>query len=325
MSKEKKFSSDNKILPVGFYDLVFEEAETNHSKINIAVNYFLNLGFRLFKAPLVEFESNFDDKNAKNSFKLVDNISGRNMLLRQDITPQIARLIQTRFKDEKFPIKLCYVGDVLVAKNNDFYQDRQQTQVGIESIGENSEDEKLQIVAITLDVIEKLGVKNLLIEFYLPDFCQIFLTENNLENNQKLLSAIYQKNISEIRANISDRRICDVLENIVLNNQNLMQISQDIAKITNSKKIREELEKSEKIFHFLSEKFPEVKICFDLFGDNQKSYHQNFSFDIFSSNFPYPIAKGGCYKILIKEEDQSKTHLDAIGSTIYMNFLRKIF
>jgi hypothetical protein len=38
-------------------------------------------------------------------------------------------------------------------------------------------------------------------------------------------------------------------------------------------------------------------------------------FDVFSSDFSYPIARGGRYKI---------NQLNGVGATIYMNFLRKV-
>ena len=70
---------------------------------------------------------------------------------------------------------------------------------------------------------------------------------------------------------------------------------------------------------FLQKNFKEIKFNFDLFGDDKFSYHTKIAFDIFAGDFRYPIAKGGCY--LIECLDKK---IDAVGSTIYVNFLRKI-
>ena len=123
------------LLPVGFYDLLFDEAEKNHENINTALGGFLKAGYRLVKTPLVEFEDNFSSEQMKNSFRATDVISGKNLIFRNDITLQISRLLATRLKEEKLPLKLCYVGDVLCAKSENLYADRQQTQVGVELIG----------------------------------------------------------------------------------------------------------------------------------------------------------------------------------------------
>lgn len=51
--------NSKKLLPVGFYDLIFEEAYQNHNNINLALDNFFNSGFKLIKTPLVEFEESF--------------------------------------------------------------------------------------------------------------------------------------------------------------------------------------------------------------------------------------------------------------------------
>ena len=123
---------NNKLLPTGFCDLIFDEAEKNHRNTNSVIELFLSQNFRLIKTPLIEFED--ENFNSENSFKTVDAISNKTLVFRNDITLQISRLLETRLKDQKLPLKLCYVGDVLNAQNNGS-DDRQQTQIGVEIIG----------------------------------------------------------------------------------------------------------------------------------------------------------------------------------------------
>lgn len=302
------------LLPVGFYDLLFDEAEKNHKNINSAVDAFLEAGYRLVKLPLVEFEDVFSTKNTHNSFRTVDVISGKNLVFRNDITPQISRLLASRLKDEKLPLKLCYVGDVLCAKNNDLYKDRQQTQVGIEVIGCDAEKSNFEIIEILLEVLKKLQVKNLLIEFSLPNFLDIFLNEIGETKNENLQIAIKQKNISLIRQYGGEH--AQIIEQIVLSNSDLEKISTQISQKITSAKISEEIMRAQKIAQFLQKNFAEIVVCFDLFGDDKNAYHRDIAFDVFCGDFSYPIARGGRYQI---------NAIDAVGATIYMNFLRKVF
>jgi ATP phosphoribosyltransferase regulatory subunit len=151
------------LLPVGFYDLLFDEAEKNHHNINRVLEAFLKAEYRLIKTPLVEFENNFSADATQNSFRATDVISGKNLVFRNDITLQISRLLSSRLADEKLPLKLCYVGDVLCAKSEDLYADRQQTQVGVEIIGCEEEGSDLQVIEILLTVLKKITEKKLLI------------------------------------------------------------------------------------------------------------------------------------------------------------------
>jgi len=178
------------LLPVGFYDLLFDEAEKNHENINNALATFLEAGYRLVKTPLVEFEDNFSSEEAKNSFRATDVISGKNLIFRNDITLQISRLLATRLSEEKLPLKLCYVGDVLCAKSDNLYADRQQTQVGVEIIGCDEEKSNLEIIETLLAALKKLSMKNLLIEFSLPNFLGIFLDEISAEKKAELREAV---------------------------------------------------------------------------------------------------------------------------------------
>ncbi len=310
------------LLPVGFYDLLFDEAEKNHKNINSAIDVFLAANYRLIKLPLVEFEESFNhQQKSENYFQAIDVISGKNMIFRNDITPQVSRLLNGRLREENLPLKLCYVGDVLCAKNDDLYKDRQQTQVGVEIIGCDDEKSNFEIVQILLQVLEKISGKNqsekFLIEFSFPNFLDIFLSEINLQNKESLKSAIVRKNISEVNKIVGQKS--KLINKIMLNNYDLLDLELHILKEIKSDKILEEIERAKKIAESLYKNFPQIKVCFDLFGDDKNSYHQDIAFDVFYDDLSYAIARGGRYKTNSKNGE-----VNAVGATIYMNLLRKI-
>ncbi len=305
--------TSHNLLPVGFYDLLFDEAEKSHRKINEALDFFLECGYRLIKTPLIEFADNFSKKDTTNSFMLCDVISGKNLVLRNDITLQISRLLDTKLKNANLPLRLCYVGDVLLTKNSELYADRQSTQVGLEIIGCDKEESNLEIIATILEVLEKFSLNNLLIELSIPSFAKILLDELHVQNKTELLEAIREKNISMIKKLASNN--ADLISEIALRNDNLELLSQKILAKTQSKIIANELERVSDVIYFVGQNFPQIKICCDLFGDDRESYHRDIAFDIFCGDFSYPIVRGGRYEI---------NGIDAVGATIYINHLRKI-
>ena len=311
----KKFPPQ--LLPVGFYDLLFDEAEKNHENVNTALSAFFAGGYRLIKTPLVEFEDNFSVNETRNSFRATDVISGKNLIFRNDITPQISRLLATRLQQEKFPLKLCYVGDVLCAKSDNLYADRQQTQVGAEIIGCDEEKSDFEVIKILLLTLKKLQMKNLLIEFSLPNFLEIFLDEVAVEKRDELRVAVITKNMSAIK-NLAGEN-SDIISKIAAANDGLEELSKEISTKIKSDKILNELKKAQKISEFLQNNFTEISVRFDLFGDHESSYHNAIAFDVFCGNFSYPIARGGRYQI-----ENAAAKLNAVGATIYMNRLRKI-
>ena len=305
--------TQKQLLPVGFYDLLFDEAEKNHENVNAALATFRTAGYRLIKTPLVEFEDNFSVAETRNSFRATDVISGENLIFRNDITPQISRLLATRLQQEKLPLKLCYVGDVLCAKSEELHADRQQTQVGVEIIGCDETKSDFEIIEILLFALKKLQLKNLLIEFSLPDFFEIFCDELQIKNKAELRSAVMKKNLSAIRDLAGENS--EIISKIALSNDDLKNLVSEILAETKSQKISNELEKAQKISEFLQKNFDGIVARFDLFGDHDSSYHHGISFDVFCGEFSYPIARGGRFKI---------NEINAIGATIYMNSLRKI-
>lgn len=314
----------SQLLPVGFYDLLFDEAEQNHKNINNAIDTFLKAGYRLIKTPLVEFENSFKQQNSQNYFQTIDVISGQNLVFRNDITPQISRLLNSRLQEEKLPLKICYVGDVLCAKSEDLHKDRQQTQVGVEIIGCDLEKSNFEIIETLLQTLRKLlskkQEKSLLIEFSLPNLLEIFLTELKVKNKEELRNAISQKNISLVRELAGKN--AEIINKTMLFNHDLKLMAKEISTQIKSPKISDEIKKAQKILDLLSKNYPEIKVCFDLFGD-ESSYHNDIAFDVFCGESSYPIAKGGRYKIA-NNAKPNNAKIDAVGATIYMNRLRKI-
>lgn len=304
-------TKNNKLLPAGFCDLIFDEAEKNHRDINAILDLFLAQKFRLIKTPLIEFEDK--DFDGENNFKTIDTASNKTLVFRNDITLQISRLLESKLQDHELPLKLCYVGDVLCAKNNGF-DDRQQTQIGVEIIGCNAESSSLEVIEITLKALKKVINNEILIEISLPDLLDIFIGELSLSESKKLelTNAILTKNLSIIEEILPEN--FQSLTKTLIKNQNLEEIIEEFLQNFASPKIAIELQKAQNILKSLV-KSDNVKICFDLFGDNKSLYHNSVSFDIFVGGLSSPIAKGGRYKI---------NGLDAVGATIYMNQVRKI-
>jgi ATP phosphoribosyltransferase regulatory subunit len=306
-----------KLLPLGFYELTGDEAKKNYEYTKNTLESFINDDYQLIKTSLIEFVENYDKKNLENTFNFSDNISGKNLFFRDDITLQISKYISSNYDEINIPLKLCYYGDVVCLNSDEIYRERQQTQVGCEIIGSNDIESCFEVIKSTLNALGKINIDDLNISISLPDFLDKFLENINLENKDQLKNAIINKRISDIK--ILAKNYEELITEIVLKNNDFVNLDKKIRTQFNNPEIAKILDNGKKLMIFLQENFKKIKFNFDLFGDNKFSYHNNIAFDIFASDFRYPIAKGGCYSI---EFDNKK--IDAVGSTIYINFLRKI-
>ena len=309
--------NNKRLLPLGFYELTASEAKKNYEYTKFTLESFMNDNYQLIKTSLIEFEENYDKKNLENTFKFIDNISGKNLFFRNDITVQISKYISANFNDLDIPIKLCYYGDVVCLNSDEIYGERQQTQIGCEIIGSKDIKSCFEVIKSTLNALEKINITDLNISISLPDFLEIFLENIDLESKDQLKDAIINKRISDIK--ILAKNYQELITEIVLKNNDFENLDKKIRAQFTSSKIAKILDNGKELMIFLQANFKKIKFNFDLFGDDKFSYHNNIAFDIFAGNFRYPIAKGGCYSI---ECDNEK--IDAVGSTIYINFLRKI-
>ncbi len=305
------------LLPVGFYDLIFDEAEKSFIDANNAISYLLKEKYRLIKPPLIEFDNSYQAANDNDYLVTTDGVSGRKIALRSDITLQIKRILATRLKQQKLPLKLCYIGDVIRAKSEDLYADRQQTQIGFEIIGIKKDEQDLLVIKNLVEILQKIEVNDLSFNIILPSFLDLFLSAINVGQKELLKTAILHKNLTDI-AEICPN-YCDILHKIVRFNNNFGEIIKEIKQKINLPAINLELARVEKINNFFLKNFNRIQINFDLFGDQNSEYHQDLYFEVFVPDFKYAIAKGGCYQI-----SNQDNNILAIGATIYANYLRKI-
>ena len=309
--------SKKRLLPLGFYDLDTSEAKKNYEYTKLTLESFMASDYELIKTSLVEFEEYYDERKLNNTFKFVDNISGKNLFFRDDITTQISKYISSRDNELKMPIKLCYYGDVVCVNSDEIYRERQQTQVGCEIIGSKDIKACFEVIKDTLIALDKIKINDLNISISLPDFLEIFLKNIDIEDKDNLKEAISNKRISDIK--VLAKGYNELISEIVLENNNFENLDAKIRDKFSTPEIIANLNNAKELMIFLQKNFKEIKFNFDLFGDNKFSYHTKIAFDIFAGDFRYPIAKGGCY--LIECLDKK---IDAVGSTIYVNFLRKI-
>jgi ATP phosphoribosyltransferase regulatory subunit len=91
------------------------------------------------------------------AIRFVEPSSGQVVALPPDITPQIARLIATRYRDVEGPIRLCYEGTV-VRLDQRARQQREIIQAGVELAGVASPEGDIEIIALGADALAAVGL-----------------------------------------------------------------------------------------------------------------------------------------------------------------------
>ncbi|WP_312930116.1 ATP phosphoribosyltransferase regulatory subunit, partial [Stutzerimonas nitrititolerans] len=148
---------DRWLLPDGIEEVLPPEAARIETARRRVLDLFQRWGYELVITPHVEFLESLlsgsgQDLDLK-TFKVIDPLSGRQMGLRADITPQVARVDAHTLRREG-PSRLCYAGSVLHAKPRALATSRSPIQLGAELYGDSSTSSDIEVISLMLEMLE---------------------------------------------------------------------------------------------------------------------------------------------------------------------------
>jgi len=153
------------LLPENIEDILPAEAARIEALRRRILDLFASWGYELVGPPLLEYLESLltgtgHDLDLR-TFKLVDQLSGRMMGLRADITPQVAR-IDAHLLNRQGVARLCYCGSVLHARPASLAATREPIQIGAEIYGHAGMESDLEIQRLlcrALHVAEVRGAR----------------------------------------------------------------------------------------------------------------------------------------------------------------------
>lgn len=139
------------LLPEGIEDLLPDEARHVELLRRRLLDEFECHGYQLVAPPLLEYVESLLTGSGRDldprTFKLVDQLSGRTMGVRADITPQVAR-IDAHLLNRKGVTRLCYCGSVLHTRPAGLMASREPLQIGAELYGHEGPEADSEIIRL---------------------------------------------------------------------------------------------------------------------------------------------------------------------------------
>ncbi len=176
-------------------------------------------GYQLVAPPLLEYaESLLIDGSADmdlRTFKLVDQLSGRTLALRADITPQVAR-IDAHLLNRQGVVRLCYAGSVLHTQPRGLTRTRELLQIGAELYGHAGLESDLEIQQLMLQSLALLGIKDAHLDLGHVGVFRALVSHAKLDREleSELFSALQNKDSAALQ--ILARPLDAVLRNALL-------------------------------------------------------------------------------------------------------------
>jgi ATP phosphoribosyltransferase regulatory subunit len=151
------------VLPDHIADVLPSEArhieELRRQLLDTARGY----GYELVMPPLLEHLESLLSGTGEaldlQTFKLVDQLSGRSMGLRADTTPQVAR-IDAHLLNRDGVARLCYCGPVLHTRPDRPHATREPLQFGAEIYGHAGLEADTETLLLALDCLDAAGLRD---------------------------------------------------------------------------------------------------------------------------------------------------------------------
>jgi len=148
-------------LPEAIADILPAEARRIETLRRSLLDLFAGYGYELVMPPMLEYVESLLSGTGRDldlqMFKLVDQMSGRTMGLRADITPQVAR-IDAHLLNRPGVTRLCYAGSVLYTRPRSLSGTREPFVVGAELYGHAGIEADFEIQELLLATLEAAGV-----------------------------------------------------------------------------------------------------------------------------------------------------------------------
>ena len=308
------------LLPDGVDELLPPEAWKVELMRRAMLDAYARYGYQLIAPPLIEFLESLltgtgNDLDLQ-TFKLTDQLTGRMMGVRADITPQVAR-IDTHLLKTRGVSRLCYVDTVLHTRPAHMLTNRSPLQIGCELFGESGSAADIEIISLMLDTLHLAGIEQVHIDLAHVGVYRGLIASAQLDRvtESKVFEALSRKSIPELDelAEFSPGgagiiKVIRDVANLSGGVDALAKIRQSVVNLapSGSKVITSAIDELDTISQQIRQRFSEVEIGFDFCELRGYNYHTGVMFAAYTPGFGHALAKGGRYDDIGKDFGESR-------------------
>jgi ATP phosphoribosyltransferase regulatory subunit len=286
------------LLPENIADVLPSEARKLEELRRRVLDRFRSYGYELVMPPLLEYLESLLTGSGTDldlrTFKLVDQLSGRSMGLRADITPQVSR-IDAHLLNRQGVTRLCYAGSVLQTRPRGMHATREPYQIGAEIYGHAGLEADVEIQQLMLDTLALVGLTDVRLDLCHAGVLEALLSAlpDASEREYSLFGALAGKDVS-LLAELTNG-LPEPTRNALLA---LPTLYGDVAVIERARAI---LPKSPAIdralaeLEFLAAQVDGVDVTIDLADLRGYQYHSGVMFAAYVEGVPNAVARGGRY------------------------------
>lgn len=302
------------MLPEGIEALLPKDAARLEKMRRELLDLFQTWGYQYVIPPMVEFRDTLltgtGGELALQTFNLTDQISGKALGIRADMTPQVARMASHHIHIGKAPTRVCYLGSVLQARGAKIEKSRSPIQVGVELYGSQHVKSDVEIIRLMLETLAVAGLQEVHLDL---GHVAIFrdLAKNaglGVEQEAELFEILQRKATDELEELLTAYQLDTAWHNAFYQ---LLNLNGDVSVLEEAKSslavggvgVINAIEELQHVAELLQSIYPALPLYFDLGELRCYQYQTGIVFAAFVPGFGSEVARGGRYDNLTGELD----------------------
>jgi len=293
------------ILPEGIDEILPEQAARFESMRRLLLDMYAAWGYELVIPPTIDFIESLLTGTGHDldlqTFKLVDQMSGRTLGLRADMTPQVARIDAHQLRRD-VPTRLCYIGTVLRTRPESIGDSRSPLQVGAELYGHAGVESEVEIIGLMLQTFSALDINDIYLDIGNVDIYRGLAKQAGLseEVESQLFDMLQRKAITEINTLLDSLDLDDGIKTMLSGLSSLsggkdVFVKAKILLADADAAVIDAIDYLEQTAELMWQRFGDIKVHFDLSELQGYHYKTGVVFAAFVPQLGQAIARGGRY------------------------------
>lgn len=292
------------LLPEGVDEILPPRAMLLEQMCRKLIDLFSSWGYEFVIPPMMEYLESLLTATGEDldlqTYKITDQLSGRLMGIRADITPQVAR-IDAHLLKRNIPTRLCYLGSVLHSRTNNSGDSRSPLQLGAELFGHEGVSSDIEIVKLMLATLDAVRISNICLDVGHIGIFRSLISKSQLNSMQEseVFEIVKRKAKDELKIFYKKLKINDDSSKAMLD---LIDLHGDAGILDDaihafdklSPDIRKYVNEVKTLTDSIIDKF-DVSINIDLSELRGYNYHTGMIYTAFVPNEGKGIAFGGRY------------------------------
>lgn len=302
-------SSARSLIPMGMATLLPGSAQRVRQLESTIFDGFARWGYHEIIPPTFEYldvlSTGLPADTLEKCYKFADWTTGRILVLRPDVTAQIARIVAMGMAGQGFPLRLCYRTTVFRYEPEHVGREREVFQLGVELIGVDEATMDAEILTLLFESLKTLGLSDFKISLGHVGFYQALLAKSSMssQGQKQAEIAAARKDLPNLERILKSERVTPSKARAILEapgrygREEVLQWGHKVA--GRDQRLLKPISRLAQVYRLLEATGIKEHLLLDLGEFRGFDYYDGLVFDVFSGKVGCELGGGGRYNHLI--------------------------